>query len=364
MFAVLVLGTAFIGGFMPHTAFLATVTALLLGQVAFDISMAPLVVDHHHEALQEQHALFAARPASAPPAAARKRFDLDDVVRKGTPDELRRDLYFHFMQGSWGRVLGYFLALFVVSNGVFAALYLVDPGGVSGTSGSDFFEAFAFSVQTMSTIGYGTMAPVSDWAHSVSIVEAIFGLLGAAVSTGLVFAKASLPRNSVLFSDVMVITTFQGRPTLMLRVGNARASEIIEASIHLTAMVDEVSSEGHRLRKLYDLPLLRSTTPVFAVTWTVMHTIDEDSPLFGATADDVGDRVFSFIATLTGHDATYAQATHARKLYFPEDLRFGHRFVDVVETLPDGRIAVDYERFHDTVDDRSAPGTPHAPGSP
>lgn len=354
-FLVLLLAPA--APFMPAWAFLSLVAGACVLQVIFDLSMAPLAADphaHHHDAQEvfermrtrdDEEALARQTEGAARP----RRWDVSQAVQKGTPNELRRDLYFHFMDGSWLRVFVSIGVAYLLSNVVFATLYMLEPPAVSGLSEGSFLDAFAFSVQTMTTIGYGAMSPASAYAHVLVTVEAAVGLLGVALVTGLVFAKASRPRTSVLFSDKVVIHDHDGVPTLVFRVGNARGNDLVEATIRVVAVKEGESSEGQKMRVLHDLALKRDTTPLFAITWTVMHPIDERSPLYGLTEDDLAQSLVALTCTLTAYDATYAQSTHARKLYYPEDIRSGHRFVDVISSLEDGRIMVDYEVFHDTV---------------
>ena len=280
--------------------------------------------------------------AVARPGAAR---DLSDIVRTGTPNELRRDLYFHLMEGSWLRFICVAVAAYVLSNITFAAVYMIEPGSISGAEAESFLHAFSFSVQTMSTIGYGNMSPATDFGHTVMIVEAFVGVMGAALLTGLLFAKVARPRSSVLFSEPLVIYQHHGKRTLVFRCGNARGNEVVEASVRLVLLRDEVSPEGEHVRRLVDVDLVRDSTPLFAVTWTVFHVIDESSPLFGLTEENLADSVVMMVATMTGHDSTYASTTHARKFWFPQDFRFGHRFVDTLGSTEDGRMRVDYSRF-------------------
>ena len=324
------------------------VALVALGQVLFDISMAPLMDPHaaHHE----DPALRAVEPK--PTEEKKRRWDIGDAVRKGAPSELRRDLYFHFIEGSWTRIFVSLFFVFFFSNVVFAALYLLDSSAISGVREGNFVDAFAFSVQTMTTIGYGTMSPASDYAHLLVTLEAVVGVVTFALATGLVFAKASQAKSSVLFSENIVFTMYDGKPTMMLRVGNARGNEVVEATMRVSALLDEVTPEGHKMRKLYDLALVRDNSPLFTLSWTVMHVLDESSPLHGCDADTIEKLgLFGIVCTLTGHDATYGQTTHARKIYLTEDFRFGHRFVDVISDLEDGRLMLDFEKFHDTEPD-------------
>jgi low temperature requirement protein LtrA len=352
---VVVLILAPIGGGMPAWLFVTLVTAVSLLQVVFDLLTAPLAPDP--ETLHDSPDVGVDdEPEAGARSARRLQRRIGDAVRKGTPSELRRDLYFHLMEGSWPQLLGVMVILYLVTNGLFAGLFLLFPGGVVGVEANDFWSAFAFSVQTMSTIGYGTLAPQTGWAHFLVTVEAAVGLLGVAVATGVIFAKISRPHSSVLFSRPMVVTTHDGQPTLMFRVGNARGNEVVEATVRVCALIDEVSPEGHRFRRLHDLELVRDTSPLFTLSWTVMHEFGDASPLIGLTAANCDERIVAVVVTMTGYDSTYAQMTHARHMYSPEDIRFDHRFVDVISTLDDGRMLVDYDRFHQTIpDDDAAP---------
>ncbi len=332
-------------------AFVALVSAICAIQVIFDISIAPMMTlggehkheDHHKGPVNanNEEDIRAADPT-------KRRWGLSDSIRKGTPDELRRDLYFHLMEGSWLRLLVTFSLLYLLSNGVFAALYLLDAESLNNVRPGSFIDAFNFSVQTMATIGYGAMTPSSLYGHTLVTIEAAFGIFGVTLATGLMFAKASRPRSSVLFSNVATISTFNGADVLMIRLGNARGNEIVEANLRLTAVIETQSAEGQKMRLLHDLKLRRDTSPLFTLTWTVFHDLDDNSPLKGINADNAESRLFTIIATMTGYDATYAQNTHSRKLYYPEHLRFNEAFVDVLSTHPDGRIIIDYELFHAT----------------
>jgi len=351
--ALFVLLLAGAGGALPAWAFLGLVALCCLAQVFLDLMMAPMAADHEmmHEGMQDAYGVVddeddeeGPDDLSAPP----KRHEMTAAIRKGTPSELRRDLYFHLMDGSWWLIFGTMLFAFFLLNGIFAALYLLEPNSITGGEYGSLSEAFAFSVQTMTTIGYGTLSPGTEYAHMLVTCESIVGILGTAVATGLMFAKASRPRTSMLFSNPVLVTTFHGKPTLMFRVGNARGNEIVEASISVSALIDEESPEGHSLRRLRDIKLERAATPLFVLTWQVLHVLDETSPLFGLTEENLNERLSLMIVSMTGHDATYGQTVHGRTIYYPEDFRFNHRFEDVLSTLEDGRLMVDYDKFHKT----------------
>ena len=188
----------------------------------------------------------------------------------------------------------------------------------------------------MATIGYGSMYPRTTYANSVVTVEALAGLLGVAMATGLAIARFSRPTARVVFSSVAVIATHEGVPTLMFRVSNKRHNQVLEAQMRVRLVRDEITLEGHFIRRFYDLKLLRSQTPVFALTWTVMHPIDENSPLYGATAETLEEAEALLVITLAGIDETVSQTINARHSFIARDLSWNMRFADIFHQKPDG----------------------------
>jgi inward rectifier potassium channel len=261
------------------------------------------------------------------------------------------------MAGPWSRLIVSLVFMYLATNVCFAGLYLLEPGSINNAHSKSFADAFYFSVQTFSTIGFGVLTPATPYGNIVVTAEAAVGLLGAALATGLMFAKATRPRSSALFSNVAVVTQHEGIPTLIFRVGNARGNDVVDATISVTALRDEISAEGNHLRRQRDLKLLRSRSPFFVMTWVVLHPIDDESPLRDVDWDNP-QNLLAVVATLVGHDGTYGQTTYARQLYTPDKIRHHHRFVDVISQLPDGRLMIDYTQFHDTLPDRDAQDAP------
>jgi inward rectifier potassium channel len=180
-------------------------------------------------------------------------------------------------------------------------------------------------------------------------LEAFIGLVTVAMMTGLMFAKFSRPTARVLFSRNMVVAPRNGKPTLMFRMANERANDIIEASFRLTVLKPEVSAEGERLARIHDVKLVRGDTPLFSLTFQALHVIDEESPIHGLSPEVMARDNVRFILTVTGIDATFATTIHARHVYHADDVVYGARFADVLSVDPNGRITLDYTRFHDTM---------------
>jgi len=356
--ALLMVVVGQVGSGLKTGIFLGVVTAVCAAQVLFDLVMVPAV--EAREPVATTLATLARRKADRDgdeeAEAQLPRRDLADAVRIGAPAELRRDLYFFFIEGSWTRMLVTLSLVYLVINFVFAGLFLLEPASIGAADRSAFLDAFAFSVQTMSTIGYGAISPETPYGDLIVTIEAAVGLLGVALATGLMFAKASRPRSSVLFSRNVVITAMGGVPTLLFRCGNARGNEVVEAQISVSVIRDEISSEGHHLRRVVDLPLVRNRSPMFTLSWVVMHPLDDNSPLADVDWDHPEDAIVLIVVTMLGHDATYGTTTHARHIYYPEHVRPKHRFVDVISQLDDGRLMIDYTKFHDIEPDGVAPG--------
>jgi inward rectifier potassium channel len=283
-----------------------------------------------------------------------KRFDIVinrrfDVKRIGVSHSHWHDPYHLLLTLDWPQFFLLTAICYIVTNALFALLYLAGGDCIKNARPGSFLDAFFFSVQTMATIGYGAMYPSTDYANLLVTLEALIGLLGVAMATGLMFARFSRPTARVLFSRVAVITPHNGLPTLMLRVANERRNQILEAQIGLSLLRDEVTTEGLFIRRFYDLKLLRSQTRTFALSWVVMHVIDENSPLYGATPESLKEVQTDIVVTLMGIDETVSQTVHARHYYMTDEILWNMRFVDIFSKKPDGRRILDFNHFHDVM---------------
>jgi inward rectifier potassium channel len=166
--------------------------------------------------------------------------------------------------------------------------------------------------------------------------------------TGLVFARFSRPNARLLFADNPVISSHDGRPTLMVRLANERHNIISNATARLWLFKNIVSMEGQSIRRFYELPLVRNESPALALSWTLFHVIDEQSPLYGLNAEDLEASNVSLVLVVSGYDVVAAQTVHARKSYDHPDIRFGHRYADILGNAEDGRLRIDYGKFHQT----------------
>jgi inward rectifier potassium channel len=200
----------------------------------------------------------------------------------------------------------------------------------------------------MATIGYGKMSPVGIAANTLVTVEALAGFCFIAVMTGIIFTKFSRPTARLLFSDVAVVCPYNGVPHLMLRLANERGNRIVDANVHLTLLRLETSHEGHKMRRFHDMRLARSHVPILQLTWTVMHPLDEKSPLYNMKPEMLKESDAEIIISLTGLDETLSQTIHARYSYLAEEILYGYTFEDIMRRLDDRRMEINYSRFHST----------------
>jgi inward rectifier potassium channel len=270
------------------------------------------------------------------------------VVSIGLPRALWRDAYHTLLTMTWVRFFALLVGGFLVVNLSFALLYASLGDGIENARAGSLQDAFFFSVQTLATIGYGKMAPRTLAANVVVSAEALLGMIGLAVTTGLVYARFARPTARVVFSRVAVVRPWEGIPSLIFRMGNARGNGIVEARVKVTLLREDRTVEGEVIRRVHDLRLVRSEQSMFALTWTVVHPIGEDSPLRGETPASLRERRAGVVVSLTGLDDGLAQTVYARQLYGAEQIAWNERHADILSTAPDGTQVIDYRRFHDT----------------
>ncbi len=255
-----------------------------------------------------------------------------------------RDAYHWFLRMPWGVSLALIAAAMFTANLVFATLYF-EIGGVVGARPGSFFDAVSFSVQTMATIGYGVMNPATKASQTVMIVESLFGIVFTALATGLVFAKFSRTTGRIGFSKHAVITKHEGKPTLMFRIGNKRSNVIVEAQLRVTAAFATMTAEGRPFYRMRDLSLVRDRMTGLRRGWSVMHVIDETSPLYGLDAAALQKAEVEIECALIGFDDVSMQTVHSIHIYSDKDIVFGHRLVDTIQTLPNGDLLLDLTKF-------------------
>ena len=260
-----------------------------------------------------------------------------------------RDVYRWLLGLRWPQFAAFVAILYVALNLLFAALYSFQEKSIAGSTGGHwFFDCFFFSVQTLATVGYGHMYPQTLYGHIVTTIEIMSGIFLLAVMTGLIFVRFSRPIARVLFSKSIVIAPLNGKPTLMVRIGNENQHSMVEAKFRIMFSRDEPLLEGGDFRHFYILKLHFDRLAVFPAALTLRHTINEMSPLFGATPESLESSRVLFIVSVVGIDPVIAAAVQTQKDYTWRDIRFGERFVEIYTEHGGGRLTVDYGRLHDT----------------
>lgn len=267
------------------------------------------------------------------------------IDRLGASNRHWRELYAKSLTAKWRYLFLILLIIYVIANLCFGFLFWILPHGVVGAD--TYWQSVFFSVQTMSTIGYGHMYPDSIIAHLIVAFQSLIGLVTLAAVTGVVFAKFAKPAAGIIFSHRAVITPYHGQNALMFRLANKRGSEVISAEIDVIVLIREVSPEGIEMWKQTSLRLVREKSSFIAISWTIIHVIDEKSPLYGLNLSDLESGDIRIIATLTGHDGTFSNTIYLSHTYYYDDIFYGAQLVDFLTTVSKGHIVMDLNKIHD-----------------
>jgi inward rectifier potassium channel len=256
-----------------------------------------------------------------------------------------RDPYHFIATMSWPT---FFLCLVVselLINSGFALLYIAVPGAIANVPAGSFIDAFFFSIETLATVGYGTMVPATRYGHVISAVEIICGIVYTAVVTGVIFIRFSKPKAKIVYAERPVVTNHNGVPTLMIRIANGRTHMLTDASVRLNALMLESTPEGQRFRRVHGLELSLAHFPLFALMWTLMHKIDANSPLHGRSADDLVRDGMRLMLSFDARDPALSVQVHDLKSYPAETIAFGMRYSDAVSWDEIGRTSADIRRI-------------------
>ena len=293
----------------------------------------------------------APRPSKIDRNTTRVNLGTQQLTKKGASRYDWRDPYHLAVALSWRSFALMLLGADLAINLLFAGLYLIEPGAVTNMRPGSLFDAFFFSMETLATVGYGVMAPATPYGHVISAIEIICGMAFTAIMTGLLFVRFSKPKSRMLFADAAVVTRFNGRPTLMVRIANGRASLLTDGKAQLGALIAERSQEGVYFRRLHTLRLLRDQLPLLPLTWTLMHEIDAESPLFGMDAEALATAGVRLFITIAARDPTLATEIHDLRTYGPSEILFGTRYADAVSLDERGNSTADLTRIGDVEPD-------------
>lgn len=270
-------------------------------------------------------------------------YEIRVIGARSTP---LRDFYHLILGHSWALTFAVIAGVFLGVNVLFALGYLA-TGGIANARPGSLADAFFFSVQTFGTIGYGAYYPATPAANLLVVVESLTALTLVALATGLVFAKFSRPTARMVFSRHAVVSPMNGVPTLALRIGNQRGNQIVDAQIRVSLVRTERTSEGNTFYRMLDLKLARDRALSLSRSWSVLHPIEGDSPLLGATPESLAAQDIELIVLVVGYDDTTMQAVHASYRYMAADVAWGARHADILTELSSGDLILDLRRFHD-----------------
>jgi inward rectifier potassium channel len=279
------------------------------------------------------------------------RFGDREIITEGLHLGFWTDIGHRCMTASWPAFIAGAAIVFVIFNAIFAALYWIGHLPISNVPGGSYIDYLYFSIETLSTAGYGDMHPQTHYGHFIATVELFTGIFSMSLMTGLIFARFSRPSARLLFADNPVISIHEGKPTLMVRLANERHNIISNATARLWLFKNERTLEGQTLRRFYELSLARNESPALALSWTLYHAIDKESPLYGLASGDLETANVALVVVVSGYDVVAAQTVHARRSWDHPDIRHGHRYADIIGTSEDGRLRIDYGRFHETFEE-------------
>ena len=272
-----------------------------------------------------------------------------NVQRKGLPFLRSLNVYHWMLSMSWTKFNLIVITAYFIVNLLFATGYtMCGPealqGSVAHTFGERFLEAFFFSVQTLATIGYGTMSPNGLAANILVTIEALFGLLGFALATGLLFARFSRPSAKIIFSKHAVIAPYKDHSAFMFRIANERTNELIEINATVVLTRNEII-EGKPVRKFYPLTLERPQVVFMPLHWVIVHPIDQASPLYNVTKEQFDSSNAEILILLMGTDETFSQSVHARSSYKHHEVIWGAKFSDIFLPSDDGKMSIDLRKI-------------------
>jgi len=272
-----------------------------------------------------------------------------NVRRKVSDKHIGFDLYHWLLGISWPRFFGLVFISYVIVNTIFAVIYYVIGadkfGGIDVGSGSEkFYQLFFFSAQTLTTVGYGHIYPNSVFPSTISSIESMLGLMGFALVTGILYGRFSKPRADLQYSNEAVVAPYKEITGLMFRVANKKQNELIETECQVILAINNLDTQR---RDFHFLDLERSKINLLPLTWTVVHPIEDKSPLYGLSENDLKNRDGEFIILIKSITDTYFQTVYSRMSYKSNELVWNAKFVPMKQ-MPnkDGSISINLNEIH------------------
>jgi len=273
-----------------------------------------------------------------------------NVERRGLPFFQSLSAYHTLIRTSWTNFNILLVLSFLTVNGVFAFLYTaIGFEHLLGATGAGlldrFTEAFFFSTQTFTTVGYGRISPEGFLANAIATFESMAGWLYFAMAAGLFYGRFSRPHARIIFSKNAIVAPYRGGTAFEFRIANERDNQLIEVEAQVMLSRRE-GNNGETKRRFYSLALERTQVTFFPLTWTVVHPIDESSPLYGVTQEGLAESDAEFLILLKAFDDTFSQTVHARSSYKHDEVVIGARFGTIYGMNTSGKTTVDLHRIH------------------
>lgn len=264
------------------------------------------------------------------------------------------DVYHFLVSCSRFHFIVCILSFYAVINAIFALLYnLIGIEHLAGIEYSthcltNFLSAFFFSVQTFTTVGYGAVHPVGHAANLIASTEALFGILSVSLVSGILFGRFTQKRESIVFSRQAVITHLNGLQTLQFRIANKRTVELIEMHARCVCSMMEIRN-GEKKRQYFNMELERNSLMLFPLNWTIVHPINENSPLYDKSRKELIDQEFEMIILISGFDDSAKQTIYSKYSYVAEDLIYDHKFVPAYKLNHKGETVFDLKDIHEII---------------
>lgn len=274
-----------------------------------------------------------------------------NVERTGEPRFRHYEIYHSLITMSWTKFILLIFAAYAAVNFLFAGIYyLMGPEKLSMDAshmheGEKFMEVFFFSSQTLTTLGYGRIAPVGPLASTISSIEAMLGLLGFALATGLLYGRFSRPQSKLIYSENAVVAPYRGITGLMFRLTNMRRNQLIEVEIDVNVGYTEPET---KTRTFFNLPLERKKINLFPTSWTIVHPINEESPFYGRTQQELKEMNIEIFALLKAFDDTFSQTVYSRTSYRAEEIIYGAKFLPMFSPQENGKTLLDLRLINAT----------------
>ena len=267
-----------------------------------------------------------------------------NVIKKGSAKGIR-DIFKYLVEISWTWFFTILFVGYIIFNLIFSLIYTYfgpeNILGLDSENGSVFFQTFFFSIQTFTTVGYGTLAPLGIATQIVASIEAFVGFLSFSLATGLLYGRFSRPRSKIKFADNFVFSKYEQGYSFKFKLTNLRDVVLQDVEAKIITMFNKKNENGQLVRTYYELPITLPKIDIMALTWTLVHKIDEESPFWNKSKEEIISQHPEFLIFVNGFDEIYSERTRARKSYVVKDILWNKNFATNFKSLENGKLLMD-----------------------